>query len=523
MVGVAVDKTDVLPANQLIHTATVTNTGATLVVPGVIGVENLGTAGVTVSGHTLGLEYQAAGDGSWHPLPGDVTITVRPNAITGVTYPSGAERVDGTTVQPGALASWGFAAVVRLTAAQVGFLLDPAQVRATRSVSTFTMNPTNVPVRRLFRFGDDFIGQLRSLGGNATNVIVTIVPPAGDAKVFNGTTTPALAVLTPGEAVPVALTSTVPAPAARADDELDAAYLARLASFDGTLLIGTAFARGTATVGPVLAPAVFATSTRHLPVVGLDKTGPATIEAGTTAQYALGLANTGSAEARQIALTDDVTGVGARPVSGAPATLAAGATASATANYPVPANATTSLVNTGTVNWSDAAGNAYGPLRDALTTTVIAPRKLSVLKTDVTIGGAGGGDPTISYEIAVTNLGDQPVSGVIVSDTPDALTTLVVGSVTTTAGSVTTGNTAGDTALAVAIGTLAGRTTQVVSFRATVGFIPEGVAQVSNQATVTSVELPAILSDDPGQPGATTDHDPRRPDCGRRRRWRWRW
>ena len=497
-----VDRADTLPAQALVHSATVTNSGATLVVPGVIGVEDLGTAQATVTGHTLGLEYLSATDHAWHPLPGSVTITVRPNPFPGVAYPSGTETIDGTVVQPGALASWGYAAVVRLTAADVGFLLDTSKVTAIRNTSTFTMNPTTVPVRRLFRFGDDFAAQLRALGGDATNVAVTIIPPAGDPRVFNGSTTPALATLNPGESVAVSLSSNAPAPAARAADESDAAYLARLASFDGTLLVGTAFARGSAAIGPILAPADLATTTRHLPVVGLDKTGPASIEAGSTAAYSLALQNTGSAEARAIAVTDAISGVGARPVSGAPSTLAPAATATATASYPVPAGATQSIVNTGTVRWADAANNAYGPVNDALTTTVIAPRKLAVVKTDVTTGGSGT-DSTISYEIAVTNLGDQPVSGVVVADTPDALTTLVVGSVHTTAGSVTTGNGPGDTIVSVDLGTVAGRTTQVVSFDASVGFVPEGVSSVSNQATVTSVELPAILSDDPGQPGAT--------------------
>ena len=499
---VVVDKADALPSQALTHTATITNEGATLVVPGVIGIENLGTAPVTVTGHTLGLEYQSAVDHAWHPLPGAVTITTRPNLVAGVSFPATGDRIDGTVAEAGKLASWSYAAVVSLTAAEVGFLLDPAQVEAVRNISTFTMDPATVPVRRLFRFGDDFIDQLRALGGNATNVSVTIVPPAGDAATFAAPGTPALSVLTPGESVSVALNSTVPAPAARAADESDAAYLARLQSFDSSILAGIAFGRGTAGIGPILAPTDAVTTTRHLPVVAIDKTGPASIEAGTTANYALALSNGGSATASGIVVTDTVTGAGARPVSGAPATLAAGAAATATASYPVPASATQSIVNTGSVRWSDAASNAYGPLNDALTSIVIAPRKLAVIKTDVTTAGSGG-PGTISYEIAVTNLGDQSVSNVVVSDTPDALTTLDVGSVTTTAGTVTTGNASGDTTVAVAIGTLPGRTTHVVSFDVTVGFVPEGVGTVSNQANVTSTELAAILSDDPGQPGAT--------------------
>ena len=501
IVDLTVDKPDALPAQSLTHTAAIRNDSATLVVPGVVGIENLGAVPVTITAHTLGLEYQSATDGTWQALPGEVSISVRPNVYPGVAYPSGPERIDGTTAQPGALASWGYAAVVRLTAEQTSFLLDPAQVAAVRNVSTFDVTPADVPVRRLFRFGDDFVDQLRALGGGATNVSVTVVPPAGDATTFTPTTTPALSVLTPGEIVSVNVSSTVPAPAPRAQDESDAAYLARLASFDATLLVGTAFGRGTASIGPVLAPADVATTTRHLPVVSIDTTGPASIEAGATANYALALENGGSAAASGIVVTDIVTSGINRPVTGAPTSLAAGGTATATASYPVPANQTQSIVNTGSVRWTDAAGNSYGALNDALTSVVIAPRKLAVIKTDVTTGGASPG--TISYEIAITNFGDQSVGNVVVADTPDALTTLVTGSVTTTAGTVTSGNASGDTTVGVSLGTLAGRTTQVVSFVVSVGFIPDGITSVSNQATITSNELAAILSDDPGQPGAT--------------------
>jgi chitin synthase len=96
--------------------------------------------------------------------------------------------------------------------------------------------------------------------------------------------------------------------------------------------------------------------------VALDKTGPADLEPGTTADYALGLANTGSVAASAIAVTDTLTGVGAIAVTGVPATLAAGAAGTAHASYAVPASSTAaSLSDTGSVTWKDSADNAYGP------------------------------------------------------------------------------------------------------------------------------------------------------------------
>jgi RHS repeat-associated protein/uncharacterized repeat protein (TIGR01451 family) len=499
---VAVDKADALPAQPLRHTATVTNAGATLVVPGIVGLQNLGSTEVTVTGHDLHLEYLAASDGAWHPLPGIVSIDVRPNAFAGVIYPTGAERIDGTRIAGGALASWGYAAVDQLTPAQTALMLDPDRTLAIRAISTFEVSPATTPVRRLFRFGDDMAGQIRSMGATATDVRVTIIPPAGDARTFLAPGTATLASLAPGASADVQLDSVVPAPAARAADESDAAYLARLHAFDGTPLFGTAFARGTAPIGPILAPADVATTTRHLPIVAVDKTGPADAEAGTTAVYSIGLHNHGSAEARSIAVTDAITGVGSLTVTGAPATLAAGASGSAAASYAIPAAAPSqTLDNVATARWADAAGGTYGPLNDHAATRVITPRKLAVAKTGL-LTTAADGTQTIHYEIAVTNLGDQQVTNVTVADTPDGLTSIVPGSVTTTAGTVTAGNESDATVIGVAIGTLAGRSTQVVMFNVTVGTVPEGVVSVTNQATVSSTELPQIVSDDPEAPGA---------------------
>ena len=493
-----------LPSQPLRHTATVTNSGATLVVPGVIGLENLATSGapVTVTGHDLHLEYFATADNAWHPLPGTITFDIRPNLISGVTYPSTGDPIDGTTIGPRALASWGYAAIVQLTPAQVALLLNPAQTGGIRAVSTFTVSPTTAPVRRLFRFGDDLAAGIRALGATATNVKVTIIPPAGDPQAFTAPTTPGLASLAPGASVAVNLDSTVPAPAPRAADESDAAYLARLRSFDLTPLTGVAFARGSATIGPIFAPADAATTIRHLPVVSIDKTGPADVEAGHSAAYSLALENVGSAGASAITVTDAITGGPTLPVSGAPTTLAPAATATATASYAVPAAAPAqTLDNVGTVRWQDAIGGSYGPLNDHAATRVIAPRKLAVVKSGF-LTTAADGSQSIAYELAITNLGDQSVTNTVLNDTPDGLTAIVAGSVTTNLGSVTRGNEADAIDIEIALGTLAGRSTAVVSFRVDVTTVPEGVVSVTNQATVTSAELPSIVSDDPEAPGA---------------------
>ncbi len=500
----AVDQADSLPGRPIQHTATITNAGSTLVVPGILGLENLATSGspVGVASHDLHLETLSAADGAWHPLVGTVTFHVTANAASGVTYPTGSEVIDGTQIGPDALASWGYAAIVQLDPTQTNLLLDTARTLGVRVVSSFTTDPVTAPVRRLFRFGDDLRAAIEALGADATNVQVTILPSAGDAATFQAPSTAALGTLAPGASVVVDLGSTVPAPAPRAADEPDAAYLARLRSFDGTPLTGVALARGTATIGPVFAPAAAATTTRHLPVVAIVKIGPADIESGQTAAYQLAFEDVGSADASGIVVSDAVANGPTLTVTGAPTALAAGANATATATYAVPASSPSqTLDNAATVRWTDAAGGAYGPLSDHAATRVITPRRLAVTKSGF-LRTAADGSQSIDYEIAVTNLGDTATTDVALEDTPDALTAIVAGSVTTTQGTVTTGNEADATAIHVAIGTLAGRSTIVVAFSTTVLGVPEGVVSVTNQAMVTSTELAPIVSDDPEAPGA---------------------
>jgi uncharacterized repeat protein (TIGR01451 family) len=105
------------------------------------------------------------------------------------------------------------------------------------------------------------------------------------------------------------------------------------------------------------------------------------------------------------------------------------------------------------------------------------------------------------YTILVHNSGDTAVTGVQLTDTPDSHTPLEVGSVTTDHGTVTTGNNAGDATVAVNIGTLDPGATATLHYQVHVDSVPAGVTQVSTQSTVTSNELPPVLSDDPDQPG----------------------
>jgi len=87
----------------------------------------------------------------------------------------------------------------------------------------------------------------------------------------------------------------------------------------------------------------------------------------------------------------------------------------------------------------------------------------------------------------IANGGHGSVDNVVFTDTPDAHTALVPGSVATSAGTVVSGNTAGDAQVQVDTGTLPGDATTTVAYTVTVKSpLPLGVVALSNQGTVTA-------------------------------------
>ncbi|WP_422091044.1 HYR domain-containing protein [Tenacibaculum ovolyticum] len=117
-------------------------------------------------------------------------------------------------------------------------------------------------------------------------------------------------------------------------------------------------------------------------------------------------------------------------------------------------------------------------------------------KTDVYTTNQCTGD--IAYEVEITNVGVLTATNVVFTDTPDANTTLQVGSVTTTAGTIVVGNTAGNTSTQVNIGNLATGETVTIKFNVTVnGGVFPTTTTVSNQGTVSGSNFVDVLTSDP--------------------------
>jgi uncharacterized repeat protein (TIGR01451 family) len=149
---------------------------------------------------------------------------------------------------------------------------------------------------------------------------------------------------------------------------------------------------------------------------------------------------------------------------------------------------------------------ADGEVEDHLA-VVGAPALTATKSATLAIDGDGDGsaDPgdTLAYTVTIGNAGPGDAFAVAFADTPDPLTALVVGSVTTTQGAVTTGNGAGDTMVNVDVGTLAAASSVTIGFQVVIDDpLPDGVTQVANQGTVSG-SFATLTTDDPAAPGAT--------------------
>ncbi len=163
----------------------------------------------------------------------------------------------------------------------------------------------------------------------------------------------------------------------------------------------------------------------------------------------------------------------------------------------------------GAVGFTGAASD--GEVEDYEVEIVAAEPSMSATKTDavqIDVDNDTVADPgdTVRYTIVITNGGLGSADSVFFNDTPDANTGLVVGSVTTSLGSVTTGNTAGDTSVAVNVGTIPGNGGNVtITFDVTIDNpISGAVTTVSNQGSTSGANFTTFPTDDPAV-GGTTD------------------
>ncbi|HEX3529651.1 MAG TPA: CARDB domain-containing protein [Thermoanaerobaculia bacterium] len=261
--------------------------------------------------------------------------------------------------------------------------------------------------------------------------------------------------------------------------------------------------------------------------LAVDADGDGQPSPGDTLAYTITVRNAGNTSATSVVLRDPVpahtslvagsvattvgTVDGENPPQATLGELAAGATATITLRVKidaaVPAGVRT-LSNQATVTSAElpavltddpAAGGNADPTVTAITAVPrLAAEKAAVLLTDADGDGVASPGDTLLYQITLTNQGNTAATGVVLTDAVPAGTAFVAGSLQTSQGTAT-----GGSPLTVSLGELAAGASASVSFRVTIdATLPSHLTAFSNQATVTSAELPAILSDDPATPAA---------------------
>ncbi|HEV8578898.1 MAG TPA: Calx-beta domain-containing protein [Thermoanaerobaculia bacterium] len=273
-------------------------------------------------------------------------------------------------------------------------------------------------------------------------------------------------------------------------------------------------------------PALAATK-RDVLVADADDDG--TASPGDRLRYEIEIRNPGTGTANGVALTDVVPAnthlvagsilasqgsvTGSDPVAVAMGSLAPGALATVsfevTIDHPFPAGVA-AVANQGQVTATGLAAVATddpdtAQAGDATVTPVTSRPQLAAAKTATLVAdNDGDGQPSpgdlLEYRVAMANSGSAPATGVLFLDPAPGYTSIVVGSVATTVGTVET-----EAPVKVSVGTLAAGSQAEVRFRVAIdSTVPAGVTSVSNQGTVASAELPAVLTDDPAV-GGTAD------------------
>ncbi|MCX5991722.1 MAG: IPTL-CTERM sorting domain-containing protein, partial [Chloroflexi bacterium] len=143
----------------------------------------------------------------------------------------------------------------------------------------------------------------------------------------------------------------------------------------------------------------------------------------------------------------------------------------------------------------------YTVLANCAAAVAIDPASKSAsLFTDADSNGVVSPGDTLLYKVTFGNSGNTDATGVVFSDDPDINTTLVVGSVTTTKGVVTSGNNPGDTSIGINVGTLQGLGLEIVTvtFRVTINSpLSPTVTRVYNQGLISCNEVAPQSTDDP--------------------------
>ncbi|MCB9682426.1 MAG: RHS repeat protein [Alphaproteobacteria bacterium] len=490
---------DALPGEQVDATLDVAFDGLTLVVPAVVSVRNQGVASVSVTGVDVLLEARPTALDPWQSLTVDTDWTASP-LLTGTGMTPDLTQGTPATVDAGAFDVWSVSALVHAADTDLGALLVAAaggELRAT--VGLAVSNPTSEPVSVQ---GHDTRVSVDTGAVSIDDLSLSVLGvDGGSAFLGSGE----LGTLDAGDAVSASHTTAPVVLASRGLAESNAHYLDRLRAADGQSLPTAVLAVGTFNGTRAYSPIAVDLVTQQVPVLEVADALPdgLVVAASDVVDLSTTISNVGAADAVGVVLAQSV---GTDVVSSTlPTLLAGGSWAAADSAYTVPsslAGSTPSVLRN--LAWTDALGNLYGTLSEEGDLDVTPLPGLDVTLVDVLQDDADANGVFTAGDTARLLLQVTPVDGVAVADVEvslplDANVSLVADSASATLGSVTVDTSGAAPVVKVSLASLGG--TQVLEAQVDV-VLPSGVSQVVHQAAVTS-ELPdAVVSDDPGTPGA---------------------
>jgi hypothetical protein len=339
---------------------------------GEIDVTNKGSSTFTVAGYQQTIEYLSVATNGWVPVAKiavDATGAVVPDPTMfafswgsvstvsepGVVYSS--NPIVGTTISAGAMAVWSFQFSPILPGDVVSTIFDPAKASQVRVAIRFDTTSGPVPAAGT----GDLASIVAGVTGRIEDPAVTVSYSSPVAASSSGALTPAA----PGPIAPgatLAFSGVVPATLIdpKGATETDTAYVNRLwlDGFFGYFATASAAGHAVGTDPPVQSAGLFIGT--GIPVVTISSSAPTLGNGGLTSSYDVSLSNgLGSATAGPFSIDDAVNGVSVPTIISVPATIAAGASGTATVMIATPMGPYT---NTLSVTWQDRNGNLYGPV-----------------------------------------------------------------------------------------------------------------------------------------------------------------
>lgn len=296
--------------------------------------------------------------------------------------------------------------------------------------------------------------------GGCTATLATLQVTNPDSSVSSAPQFP----LAPGDTTTAQTGWRVTSVPARLASETDAAYQARLAGVNSTLLNFQASLSwsdpANATYGPTTGSAQ---SHETVPIVTVGLSAPTTAQAGNSIAYLVTLMNIGGAASPASSLTVTLPD-GSMNTPTVPA-LAPGGTFQTSINFAIPATQPAGTISAqASVIWNDAIANAYGPLSAATQTTVTNPTQFNSLVLAPAIAGPNVTGTSQTLTATLKDLNSIAIPNATVQFTVSGANSLT-GTATTNASGVATfiysGTHSGNDAVQATSGTAVSNTATV--------------------------------------------------------------